>query len=208
MIYCERCNTELPDHAVACYRCGTTVEQITFVKPIGTETQAPFAVPERKSHVGVFAGIVAAAFVGVFVVTLIATAITYALMSSSRDQTQVNIDSQKATPQPTIATTPKREPTMASLPQKQKPVTNTETQIDKDYIDRIAANDTKWRANANRSGANTASANRTGGRPYQPKIARGVWARCKDGRYMERPLDRSGELCFPGSYIVETGLLY
>jgi hypothetical protein len=34
---CEKCQTELPDHAVACWRCGTVLEEITFVKPLGGE---------------------------------------------------------------------------------------------------------------------------------------------------------------------------
>lgn len=33
MIVCEKCSTELPPDAVACYRCGTMTD-VTFVRPI------------------------------------------------------------------------------------------------------------------------------------------------------------------------------
>lgn len=46
---CERCSTELPENAVACYRCGTMTDQITFVRPTPGKTFDEKYLPKVES---------------------------------------------------------------------------------------------------------------------------------------------------------------
>jgi len=110
---CETCRTELPDHAVACYRCGTVVEEITFVKPLGDERpRGTQFVPGGKSNTGLIVGfgIAAVLFAG-----LIAGLVSFAFNRSSE---LAKVNSAVATPTPEPATpTPTPKPTATKLVQ-------------------------------------------------------------------------------------------
>ena len=102
---CETCRTELPDHAVACYRCGTVLDEITFVKPLGGERVREVYVPpvERSNRSLIIAiGIAAVLFAG-----LVAGLVSFAfnrnreLAAASPIPTPAATTPEMATPTPT-----------------------------------------------------------------------------------------------------------
>src|SRR4051812_39006656 len=104
---CETCRTELPDHAVACYRCGTVMDEITFVKPLGGERpREVYFAPAERSNTGLIItiGIAAVLFAG-----LIAGLVSFAFNRSSE---LAKVSPTPVTPTPVEATpTPTPKPT-------------------------------------------------------------------------------------------------
>ncbi len=112
---CETCRTELPDHAVACYRCGTVIDEITFVKPLGGERprETQF-VPVEKSNRGLLVGfgIAAVLFAG-----LIAGLVSFAF-NRNRELAAVSPTPNSAAATPEAATpTPTPKPTATKFVQ-------------------------------------------------------------------------------------------
>ena len=102
---CEKCSTELPDFAVACYSCGTMTEAATFVRPLaGSPT---VVTPRAKSKAPIIAGTAIGGVAVVIVVALIAAGITYGILKSGTEQ-KAREDSPRSTPDASI---PKPKPT-------------------------------------------------------------------------------------------------
>lgn len=117
---CQTCRTELPDYAVACYKCGTAMEEITFVKPLGrgdearTEVSQPIQfAPSGKSNRGLIVGfgIAAVLFAG-----LIAGLVSFAFNRNSELAKGATANKNVTIPTPTVepptpTPTPKPSPT-------------------------------------------------------------------------------------------------
>ena len=106
MIICDKCSTELPVDAVACYRCGTMTD-VTFVRPIA-------ASPVGKSNQGLM-------IAGIASVLVLAAAIVIAAMVVSNrasDQTATN----------RVATTPANTDVQSKASQTPKPAATDKPQ--------------------------------------------------------------------------------
>lgn len=79
-MYCDKCSTELPDDAVACYRCGT-VTGATFVKPL--YSREPVRVKEKVS----VQNVIALTLLGVLTVAAVAYVAAYIFLNKNSNPT-------------------------------------------------------------------------------------------------------------------------